>query len=336
MSAVPRILGTGCAVPETIRRNDDPVFDWLHANPVEGRDLFQGYDERRVLAEGEDLADLMVPAAQRALADAGVAASEVDILLGSGSISPTLVPNTLSLVHHRLGLSSRTWPIPLLNAFSEFPAAVMMADALIRAGRGTTALLVFGANWTRYVGYRTPQAISAGDGAAAVVIRMSDDANQWTMVDQLCDVDTSYDGAMQMRPSVIEGQSAPADLALPDERAFSHPLFHINAKGIEGFTEFGLKRAPKVVLDLLGRHGIDPSACCLITHQASDTLTKYWADQIQPGHYEDCLATFANMVSVSVPFNLAQWRARGAAVQDALVTLCLGPDMHASAMLFRR
>ena len=64
----PRILGTGYCVPKTIRTNDDPIFAWLQANNPPGKNLFAGYEQRRVLAADEDLMTIMVPAAASALA----------------------------------------------------------------------------------------------------------------------------------------------------------------------------------------------------------------------------------------------------------------------------
>ena len=51
---VPRIVGTGYAVPSKIRTNDDPIFQWLKNNPPR-QSPFKGYVERRVLKRGEDL-----------------------------------------------------------------------------------------------------------------------------------------------------------------------------------------------------------------------------------------------------------------------------------------
>jgi hypothetical protein len=63
----------------------------------------------------------------------------------------------------------------------------------------------------------------------------------------------------------------------------------------------------------------------------------YWQATIKPGHYVNTIARFANMVLANVPFNLA-WGLQNSDdfVQNWLVTLCLGPDMHANAMLMRR
>ena len=88
-----RITGVGFAVPDQIRTNDDPVFDWIRTHSTSHSDLFQGIERRRVLAPDETLAGLMSAAATRALADSGLEAQDVDLLIGAGSVSDYVVRN---------------------------------------------------------------------------------------------------------------------------------------------------------------------------------------------------------------------------------------------------
>ncbi len=336
----PRILGLGHSVPATTRGNKDEIFAWLRANPPKGADLFAGYETRHVLAPGQELIDIMLPAAQMAMDAAGVVAGDIDMVPGEGSISAYNTPNALSELHQRLGLTSRAWPLPLGNTFSQFNAGVMMADALIRAGRARHVLLALGDNWTRYVDYATAQSVSAADGAAACVIGPSDNRAQWEYVDQMTIADTSYYGSMFMAPARQPGRlNAKADppLLLEDAELFSHPFFSITDEGIKGFTKFGGETAPLAVTQLLEKNGVKADEICLITHQASTRLMEHWKQVINPGCYVETIAKYANLVECSVLFNLS-WGMQNAEAftQDWLVTLCLGPDMHANAMLMRR
>ncbi len=336
---VPRILGTGHTVPGKIRLNDDPIFDWLKENDPAGSELFAGYEKRHVLSDGEKMIDIMLPAAKLALDNAGIRPDQIDLLLGDGSVGDYRTPNTISDLHRRLDLPSRAWPLPLQNSFSQFNASMMMADALIRAGRATYILVALGDNWTRYVDYKTPQSISAADGAAACVIGPSDNGSKWEFVDQITIADTSYYGSMYMASDVItEGFS---DARSPFSRAeaaeYSHAYFHITQKGIEGFTEFGVNKSPEAVTALLERNRLEAKDVCLLTHQASTKLMEHWTSVIKPGCYVQTIKQYANIVQCSVLFNLS-WGMQNAPefTQDWVVILCLGPDMHASAMLMRR
>ena len=96
-------------------------------------------------------------------------------------------------------IDARAMVVPIHSEFSNFNMALLMAHGLITAGAARTILIAVGGNWTRYVDYHTPQAISAADGAAAAVVQRSDDITKFRFVDQHVIVDTSYYGAMYMQ-----------------------------------------------------------------------------------------------------------------------------------------
>ncbi len=324
----PRILGAGYALPASVRKNDDPIFDWLNQHPP-SESPFTGYDERRVLADGENLVDIMVPAAQQALQAASLKPADVDLLLGCGSVSQYWNPNDLSLVHQRLGLSKSTWVVALNNEFSNYSAALYFADGLVRAGRVKYPLIVVGGNWTRYVDYRTPQAISAADGAGAAVMGLSDDENRFRVLDQETLTASDCFGVMFMSgdPQIN-----------PEGRTWSGPYFHITAAGNQAYTEFGANKAPMVVKNLLNKHDIRNDAFALIAHQASQKLFDAWraALDIQPAQLLQTIKTFANMTVASNAVNLAYSSTQGSIPYQHLVLLSLGTDLHANGLLLSK
>lgn len=335
----PRIIGTGYAVPSAIRENDDPIFDWLKTNDPNYGKYFDGYEYRHYLSRSETVTDLMTTAAQNAMAQAGIKAVDIDLVIGDASVGEFLMPNAISAVHNRLGLDARALPVALTSGFSQFNVAMLMADSLIRAGRATYVLIALGDNWTQFVDYHTSQAYSAGDGAAAVVVGPARSPSDWSYVDSRTVADTCYFGSMYMAPDPVSGPGAPPF-------AFGLPTFHITDKGLKGFVDFGMKKSGEAALDLLNAHpeiqrGTNGqwTDVCLITHQASQVLNTNWKTVINPGNYVQTIKRFANMVHCSVPLNLAyatQNPKECNFTQDYLLTLSLGPDMHANATLFRR
>lgn len=318
------LVGLGQALPATVRTNDDPIFDWLRQHHPQGVDLFQGYVTRRVLAPGEALVDLMETAAKQALAGSRVPAAEIDLLIGYASAGDYLTPNTLALLHHRLGLAPRAAVMPIGGEFSTFNYSLVLADGLIRAGRAKNALLAVGGHWTRLVDYHTPQAISAGDGAGAAVLAAMPDAGTFSVVDVEVDVDASYYGSMY-----LQGDPVPDNPSL-----FTAPTFHITSAGQEGFKQFGVNVPPEVANRLLARNRLDGSDVALISHQASAVLIDRWATAIKPRQYLHTLPELANMTVANVPVNLAWFQ--GQIATDHVVLLSVGAEMHASAVLLRR
>lgn len=328
----PRLIGLGYSVPPTRRTNDDPIFDWLKAHVPPESNPFQGYKTRAVLAPGEDLMTVMMPAALNALEDAKLQPSDVDMLLGYASISPCPTPNDLSRLHAMLGLPERAWVVPLNCEFSNFNAGLVMADALVRAGRARNILIVVGGNWTRHVDYHTVQSVSAADGAGAAVVGLSSDRSRWQVIDQHTITESRYFGSMFMRGQSYP-QTPPRD---GHQRLWSDSFFQITPEGMEGFGTFGGGIAPTAITTLLARHEIPASSVTLIAHQASTVLFDRWRATIQPGQMIQTIAEFANMTVANIPVNLAWSVANDPISKDHLVLFALGPDMHANAVLLER
>src|SRR6185295_11728622 len=95
------ILGIGSYVPETVLTNDDlsRIVDtddeWIRSRT--------GIRERRVAASGETINDLAHRAGAAALADADIAASELDLIIVCTVSAETLFPVTACVIQDRLG-----------------------------------------------------------------------------------------------------------------------------------------------------------------------------------------------------------------------------------------
>lgn len=331
-SRAPRILGMGYAVPANIRTNDDPIFDWIKTHNPKGTELFRGYKDRRVLAEDESLMTVMVPAALRALRDAQLDPCEIDLLLGCGSISPYQTPNELCRLHQQLDLPQHAWVLPLNNDFSNFNAGIVLADAMIRTKRARNVLIVIGGNWTQYVDYHTPQAVSASDGAAAVVMGASENLRRWTLVDQHTITQSAYFGTMYL-------QGDPVSLCPPQQEhhlLYTHPYFHITAAGQQGFGTFGEQTASKAAQVLLERQSLSGADITLISHQASSILLDAWQASLLPAQYINTIEQYANMTVANIPVNLAWSKDNDPVLKNYLVLLAIGTEMHANALLLKR
>ena len=342
-NSIPRIIGTGWHVPTKIRLNEDPIFDWLRKNiPKEKIDeMFSGYLERHILSDGENLIDMMFPAALMALKNANKKPADIDLILGCGSISQYIQPNVLSQVHERLGLPKRAWVIPVGNDYSNYASCLLMADALIRSHRAKTILICIGGNWSRNVDYHTPQSISAADGAGAAVIALSDDSSKWSMVDQCTVTDSSYYGSMYTDGLTLKVKT-PITVSDPPERSYgtvySPNFFQITPEGGKGFTEFGEITALTSVTELLEKNKLTAADVTFMPHQTSQVLINYWRDHLNPppAQIASTIKKFANVTVAIHALNLAWYEENEAIEKDYLLMLALGPDMHANATLLKR
>jgi len=172
-STYARITGTGSALPERVLSNFDlekfveTSDEWIHSRT--------GIRQRHVAAEGETTGDLAFLAAERALAAAGVKASELDLIV-LGTTTPDLIfPSTACLVQHRLGANGCA-AFDVNAACSGFVYALGVADKFIRSGQTKKALVIGAETLTRMVDWKERETcVLFGDGAGAVVLEASDE-----------------------------------------------------------------------------------------------------------------------------------------------------------------
>ena len=95
------ILGTGFYVPEKIVTNFDleKMVDTSDAWIVERT----GIHERRVAEDHVPMSELAFKAAEMALADAGIAAEELDLIIVATLTSDRIIPSTACILQDRLG-----------------------------------------------------------------------------------------------------------------------------------------------------------------------------------------------------------------------------------------
>lgn len=162
------ILGLGVYVPPRVLTNDDL------AKMVETSDAWiverTGIRTRHVAEPDQAASDLAVPAAQAALVEAGLAASDLDLIICATTTPDMVFPATACLVQDRIG-ASRAGAYDLLAACSSFVYGIIGAAQLIEAGVMRHVLVVGAEVLSKLVDW-TDRAtcVLIGDGAGAVVL----------------------------------------------------------------------------------------------------------------------------------------------------------------------
>jgi 3-oxoacyl-[acyl-carrier-protein] synthase-3 len=180
------ILGLGSYVPDRVVTNaelacmDDQHL--VHPEPITQTDdawiqQRTGIRERRFVPQGGSVAtsDLALEAAQRALADAGVAAEEIDCII-VGTLSPDRhFPGVGVTLQKKLGIAEKTncACYDIRQQCSAFVYGLQMADAFIRAGLYRRILLVGAELHSHSLDFSTrgrDLMVLFGDGAGAMVL----------------------------------------------------------------------------------------------------------------------------------------------------------------------
>lgn len=103
-----------------------------------------GIERRRFFAPGTVPSDVAAVAGRKAVAEAGLLLSDIDLLISASVSQDHVEPSTAAAVHGKLGLSSSTLNFDIKNACLGFLTAMDIAASLIDLGRIGTALIVAG------------------------------------------------------------------------------------------------------------------------------------------------------------------------------------------------
>lgn len=162
------ILGWGHYLPEHVRTNHDleALIDtsdaWIRERT--------GIRERHIAAPNESTASMCLRAAERALAKAGVAAGDLDLILCASTTPEFLLPATACLVQRNLG-ASKAGAFDLNAACCGSLFGLITGSQFIRAGTSRRVLVVAGETLSRFLNPADRGTlVLMGDGAAAFVL----------------------------------------------------------------------------------------------------------------------------------------------------------------------
>lgn len=162
-----RITGTGSYAPAKVLTNADlermvaTSDDWIRERT--------GIRERRIAGPGEACSDLGVQAGRKALATAGIVATDLDMILLATCTGDYPLPATACLVQHQLG-ATKAAACDLSAACCGFVYALSVADAYVK--NGMRHVLVIGSEVMSAITDWSDRntCVLFGDGAGAAVI----------------------------------------------------------------------------------------------------------------------------------------------------------------------
>ncbi len=172
MSGIRRatISGVGSSLPERVVPNAE--FERLIDTSDEWIRERTGIAERHFAGDDQVTSDLATEAATRALAAAGVAPEQVDLIVCATLTPDTPIPATSVWVQRKLGLSCPAFDVNA--ACAGFSYGLSTGAAFVESGAAET-VLVLGAEVLSRVLDMTDRStcVLFGDGAGAVVLRPS-------------------------------------------------------------------------------------------------------------------------------------------------------------------
>lgn len=312
-----KISGVGHYVPAKVVSNHDlaKIMDTSNEWIVERT----GIQERRYFEPGTDTtANMGTRAARQALANAGLAPSDLDLIIFA-TLSPDYVfPGSGVLVQRELGLKN----IPALdvrNQCSGFIYALSVADQFIKTGMYNHVLVIGSEIHSSGLDFSNRgRAVSVifGDGAGAVVLSPADSDSQGILSTHLhadgelaeelaCTFPTSNDSERLTHQMIDEGLIYPY---------------------MNGQTVFknAVVRFPEVIQEALTKNNLQASDLdMLIPHQANLRITSFVQQKmgLPAEKVYSNIQRYGNTTAASVPIALSEAVAEGKIKPGNLVCL---------------
>jgi 3-oxoacyl-[acyl-carrier-protein] synthase-3 len=280
-----RVVGLGHRLPDRVVPNG-PIAERIGVDPdwIVRR---TGIRERRYAAPDERTADLALAAARRALSDAGLKPTEIDLVLVATMTPDELTPNTAPLVADALGLKAAAYDVGA--ACTGWLSALSIGAAQIETGRAERVLVIGAETLSRVTNPDDKRTASLfGDGAGAVVL--------------------SPEGDGEIGPIVLASDGSMGDtiVATHSERVLimdGHTTFNTAVKVLVESTEQACERAG-VTLD-----DID----LFVYHQANGRIIKTVSEKLElpAERVADYVAETGNTSAASIPLTLSLLREDG-------------------------
>lgn len=286
------IAGHGSFAPEKKLTNDelaktiDTSDEWITERT--------GIKTRHITSDSESTAFLATEAAKRALAEAQLDASEVELIIVA-TITPEMVfPSTASFVQRNLG-AKKAWVFDLAAACSGFVYSLSIVQQFIENGRINNALVIGAETLSKITNWNDrTSCILFGDGAGAVVLKKAEDERKGIIYSTM-----SSDGeSWQALNCQAYGSRYPASRLLEDPKKI-----FMEIKGREVYQQ-AVRRIIEAVDDCLQHCGLTiDDIDMIISHQMNARIIESATKRLKLPKEKVFLniAEYGNTSAASVP-----------------------------------
>ena len=297
------ILGTGAYAPAQVLTNAelskrvDTSEEWIVTRT--------GIRERRIAGESESTSHMGAMAGAVALADAGLTAADIDLLIVATLTPDMPMPAAACMIQHKLGIPTATACFDLNAACSGFIYALDTACAMVGSGRYRHALIIGVEKLSAVVDWtdRTT-CVLFGDGAGAAVVGRTHVPGFGLLGTKL----GAFGESVDLLCIPAGGSTAPATA----ERIAAGDLC-IKMKGKEVF-KFAVRAMEEAARDILEEHGLTADQIdCVIPHQANLRIIEAIAQYLKLplDRFFINVDRYGNTSAASIPIALDEARRAG-------------------------
>lgn len=263
-----RIIGTGSYLPPRRLTNNDLAAE-LAQRGLETSDEWiverTGIRARHFAAPDVTSSDLALEASKNAIEAAGIAASDIDLIIVATSTPDMVFPSTAAILQHKLGITNGCPAFDVQAVCSGFVYALTVADSMIQSGAAKRVLVVGSEVFSRILDFNDrTTCVLFGDGAGAVVLEASEEPG--ILATEL-HADGSHVGILCVPGNVSGGQ------------ILGDPLLKMDGQAVFKLAVGVLDKAARATLEKAGM--TDADIDWLIPHQANIRIMQSTARKLK-------------------------------------------------------
>jgi 3-oxoacyl-[acyl-carrier-protein] synthase-3 len=298
---VPERVVTNFDLEKTLNTSDE----WIQSRT--------GIRERRIAAPEQAASDLGLIAAQRALADAGMAADQLDMVIVATASPDMVFPATACIIQDKIG-AVNAGAFDLTAVCAGFPYALTTGAQMIKAGQAERVLVVATEKFSGLLDWNDRSTcVLMGDGAGAVVLTA--DSPQGEILTSVLGADGS--GIDQL--CIPAGGSArPAS-----HETIEQGLHFMKMNGPEIY-KFGVRIIGEAVEQALTKAGLqEKDMDLLVPHQANIRIIQSAAKRFNLPMEKIVvnIDRYSNTSAASIPIALAEAKEAGRLKPGMIIVL---------------
>lgn len=322
----PVITGLGFAVPPQVWDNHrlarmvETTDEWIRSRT--------GIVTRHIASDDETTATLGAEAARMALQNAGMEASDVDIIIVATMTPEMGFPATACFIQHMIGARNAA-AFDIAAACTGFVYGLAVASSMITSGLAGTVLVIGSETLSRIIDWTDRNScVLFGDGAGAAVVTLGGKGGR--IIDSMIRSDGSNTGLLFMPGG---GSRHPAS-----EETIRERMHYLKMTG-KGLYKEATSSMAEAVEEILDRNGLEiQDMGLLIPHQANLRIIHSTAKKldISPEKAYVNIDRYGNTSAATIPIAMTEAHAEGRMRPGSNVVLvAFGSGMTWGATLLR-